>query len=569
MKILLRNQQTSDDGIAKYRDEPLANHQVSIGRNPNQQIHCAAPEIEPRHAVIIFDENEQPYLESRGRQRVDVNGSLVGRSSLAVGDKINVGEVTITVIEAPEGYAGALSIERAALASAGVAVPSDLPMTARLGRRSWSWMLFCAILLAFLALPSLVLMDAFDGDQVRELPLPDDSVWLPGPLHSAHAFEGHDCQVCHVRPFLQVQDVACRECHSDVSEHADVNKFPMSGIDGSGCTDCHSEHKEPLHLVNGQDQLCSDCHQKLDVTHDHTEIRNVSNFNKRHPGFSITLMPTSGGIHQPEDLDKRQFEVHRVPLDSPELQEASGLQFSHAVHMDPEGIVGPNEQEVLACNDCHQPERGGKLMRPINMERDCQRCHQLEFTAMSNRQAPHATPHEVMLYLGEYYAMAALHDEQEPDADLPPDTAPRVRPGAPELITPEARKAAMKEVHGVVRQAADRLFTNDADNCALCHEVKQLENDHEGMPRWQVAPISISQHWLPMARFDHGSHSTMACEDCHAATVSEVSQNVLIPNIDNCRQCHEPEGAGANCITCHKFHSPHSELMRHEHDEDE
>ena len=70
---------------------------------------------------------------------------------------------------------------------------------------------------------------------------------------------------------------------------------------------------------------------------------------------------------------------------------------------------------------------------------------------------------------------------------------------------------------------------------------------------------------MPKGLFDHASHEAMACTDCHAATTSEVSSDVLLPPVENCQQCHGGERASARvpstCIMCHLFHQPFLEPM--------
>ena len=41
----------------------------------------------------------------------------------------------------------------------------------------------------------------------------DDSIWLSGPVSSAHRYFVEDCAACHEKPFQQVKDSACMACH--------------------------------------------------------------------------------------------------------------------------------------------------------------------------------------------------------------------------------------------------------------------------------------------------------------------------------------------------------------------
>jgi hypothetical protein len=50
----------------------------------------------------------------------------------------------------------------------------------------------------------------------------------------------------------------------------------------------------------------------------------------------------------------------------------------------------------------------------------------------------------------------------------------------------------------------------------------------------------------------------MQCIDCHNAPNASSSEVLLLPDIDNCRQCHGGEHATnlvpTTCIDCHAFH---------------
>jgi predicted CXXCH cytochrome family protein len=73
---------------------------------------------------------------------------------------------------------------------------------------------------------------------------------------------------------------------------------------------------------------------------------------------------------------------------------------------------------------------------------------------------------------------------------------------------------------------------------------------------------------LPKARFDHSEHSVSDCADCHSASSSSYSKDVLIPEISICQTCHGGEHATqsvpSTCITCHDFHLPQQGLIKTE-----
>ena len=68
----------------------------------------------------------------------------------------------------------------------------------------------------------------------------------------------------------------------------------------------------------------------------------------------------------------------------------------------------------------------------------------------------------------------------------------------------------------------------------------------------------------------HRDHAMVECGDCHDASESEDSADVLMPDIDSCRECHGGAASEAKlesvCVDCHVFHNP---AMGHLYTEDE
>ena len=50
----------------------------------------------------------------------------------------------------------------------------------------------------------------------------------------------------------------------------------------------------------------------------------------------------------------------------------------------------------------------------------------------------------------------------------------------------------------------------------------------------------------------------MDCEDCHSVKTSEEGSDVLLPNIESCRECHggadDNSRLASTCVDCHGFH---------------
>jgi hypothetical protein len=90
--------------------------------------------------------------------------------------------------------------------------------------------------------------------------------------------------------------------------------------------------------------------------------------------------------------------------------------------------------------------------------------------------------------------------------------------------------------------------------CALCHDVQPVANAAPFIAK----PVFVDR-WMPQARFDHAQHKTVKCDECHHATRSRLTSDVLMPGIASCVTCHSPKGkSAAECLTCHSYHVPAS-----------
>jgi hypothetical protein len=98
-------------------------------------------------------------------------------------------------------------------------------------------------------------------------------------------------------------------------------------------------------------------------------------------------------------------------------------------------------------------------------------------------------------------------------------------------------------------EEADRVVFQGAGGCRYCHTIVSSESG------WQVTNPSIPNRWLRHSRFHHDSHRMLSCTECHTATTSTQTSDVLIPRIESCRRCHGPKnGARSDCVECHQYH---------------
>lgn len=119
---------------------------------------------------------------------------------------------------------------------------------------------------------------------------------------------------------------------------------------------------------------------------------------------------------------------------------------------------------------------------------------------------------------------------------------------APEAAGPSALEWASAQLPG-----AERIMFKQ--KCEFCHTMTRAP---DGPPR--VAPTAIPLRWLPHSVFDHGRHRAIACADCHKATVSTHTTDVLLPSVTVCRECHRVDGgARTRCVECHLYHDKSKE----------
>ncbi len=176
-----------------------------------------------------------------------------------------------------------------------------------------------------------------------------------------------------------------------------------------------------------------------------------------------------------------------------------------------------------------------------------------------------AMPGAVYKFLYAEYAKLALSTDA---SDIPAQEALnlRARPGT-ELPSVAAQPKPDQQfvrtfIEHESRAAETQLFTKTA--CFLCHQVSQKPLALDEATRTQaslfaVVKPNIPERWFPHARFNHGSHEEVKCEECHhGVRASTRTQDVLLPGIKDCRGCHTANGGHdtvrSDCVLCHAFH---------------
>jgi pSer/pThr/pTyr-binding forkhead associated (FHA) protein len=568
MQILVTFVSTNARGMEQREQRRIDGTVFTLGRATQCQIHLPDARVEQEHARITVGETGA-IIESQPAVIVH-NDREVGGAQLFPGDIIEIGPYVLIVETPPEGVPLSVSIRMSKRGSTQKAALRYrvLLRGSRLSKRRLSYVAFFGVLALSLFAPI-----AADLLEDADLPLPESMVapgrealralgagfvqtWNPGPLARSHATFGHDCRSCHELPFIQVRDNACSGCHAAVREH--VPRAQLVGamavaFQETRCAECHRDHKGQAMAPRAQ-ELCTDCHANIQHANPKGQVLNASDFGKDHPAFRLSLV----------DAD-RPKEIRRVRQRDPAagpITERSNLKFNHTLHLDPAGVRDPrgkrapgakgdaaNPRSVLGCESCHQPDERVD-MAPISMEKHCSQCHALSFEPqVTQRQVPHGPVKQIETMLREFYARLVLGEV--PPGVVPPRDLPRLRPGA--VLTAEDRQQAMKIADQRSRRVMDELMDKRAV-CGTCHHVSRPAKGE-----WQVAPVVLTAAWMPGSAFSHAKHSTRTCISCHDVRGSRRAEDVSMPEIAGCRECHGgaaalPGKLASDCATCHRFH---------------
>jgi len=380
-------------------------------------------------------------------------------------------------------------------------------------------------------------------------------VFMPGSISMKHRLFANDCARCHAawNPVLVgVPDKTCLSCHGGPPHFSERAFSPTPQ-----CASCHFEHRGQAALTARLASACVQCHTDLKVKEPSVPVTTaIHSFMTDHPEFAIS-------VSQPGQA------IQRVGLDEGKrVVGAATIKLNHHLHLRPD-LMGPDGPEQLSCASCHQGDPQGAYMRPVTYEKDCVRCHRLDFDErLPGKTVPHGRSlEEVDRFLRATYAEHYLLQHQ---SELKARGPARRLPGAP-------RPQEELWVGGMVEESERLLMgppgsKTEKGKCLLCHVLdraggaSQVAQVGGAQAPFQVsasrrlfpavAKTAIPERWLPYSVFDHKAHTMLQCVACHeAAPRSERTTDVLLPGIASCRSCHfEPGGARTQCLTCHVYH---------------
>lgn len=562
MQLLLRQITHDSSGLPEYVDSEVTRGSIAIGRSPNNDIQLLDSGVADNHARITQSGKHSRLVAEKGQSFI-YNGKVQKKADLQPGDEIRIGAQVFVCATPPSGFDLALEwqyveVDGNALSNVYRTSPGQLGFSVRKA----SWLLFVVVLLVgLMPLLSDVWQANTSDNETAEKTMALHELWLSGPLLPAHELAtGNDCSTCHEKPFVQVKDNACQNCHDAVGDHVLPDGHPeenakwVEALDEFACQNCHKEHNEPESIVSDSDGLCLDCHQQMNPA--------VKGFSEEaHPAFALSLlrpdvMRQNGALAVNWQREKVRPQASDVPgSDMSSVQEESHLNYPHDLHLDPKEVKHLQRGDALQCVDCHTLSSDREHFEPITMEKNCVSCHDLSFDPRNpQKQLPHGSTKAVYEALEAHFVTLAFNPEKLDGFErrrLPGQTA------AEENCDQDyacAKQQALRE--------AGRQFTQRG--CVTCHEVSEQE-EAEGAERWQVLPVKINDDWYADSHFDHQSHLTQSdkrgdalCLTCHNADTSSESSDILMPDIAQCSSCHGGKAQAGrvalSCVSCHAYH---------------
>jgi predicted CXXCH cytochrome family protein len=568
MAFLLRTISHSAEGREIVRPRRVEGDRLTIGRDPQCEIHLTDLAVALRHAVVERVAGRLAVTVEAGLS-VELNGRKTssGTIELAAGGDIVIASHALRFMPAPaESGEVAVTVERITEGEVKLDKSAERLFTlahVMPGNRGLAWLLTLLVLGLCLAWP---IKASYDRHQRAEkfARFHADETWSSGSLSQAHAGLEHDCTACHAKPFEAVRDSACKACHSAVHDHADPFRLARARPDlgrwrrielafkekfnlpPGRCVECHTEHEGPQQMPATAQRFCADCHADLRKKLPDTRLPNAGDFGRSHPEFQPVLIAGwSGGRALLQRLSLAQ-----------RPREMSNLKFPHALHLSRTNGVAQMARrlggaygfgQALECSDCHDPAPDGARFQPVDMEEDCAMCHSLAFDRVGGtlRTLRHGDPAQVVADLRDFYRGRS--------APLPSVLAPAARrvPGnAPDL----RNRIQFARGPGSAERAIRAVFS-PGGACYDCHSV---EAPPPGSLDFRIRPVAFPLRYLHDGWFDHRAHATQSCTSCHAAGRSNSASDLLIPGLATCRTCHGGEGSSkavpSSCAMCHDYH---------------
>jgi len=431
------------------------------------------------------------------------------------------------------------------------------------------------------------------------------------PLSSSHANFESTCSACH-QPFSSATSENCLVCHERFSSaevfsyqahfaaHPGIPDHDLTVPDAPErelpCAGCHTEHRgRQAKITQVTDSLCLECHRIGSFNIDHPEFEPLRGTLKDDPYLRFThrihvarVVEAKGfedpqraclECHQPEaagqgfkplDFDQQCSTCHLAGQPSPLLPLATATS---------PGVLVDGGEAFDTAEFRHS--RGGIIKRRVD-HGDPWILENLRRIRRQLRPDPG---------LGDLLRAAVGPGWSGSEVDLYREAIVYLRDLARELRGHgRGVERKLQEIDRFLELAEARLDGGDRgagiepfltagsyDRALSDQEIAQLQDLAEGLTAPCIKCHTVSdaailrvekdQKVLSRARFNHRAHLVQRpfCADCHGAIPGlldeaswveelDVAQTWNLPGIDSCRQCHNPQEASNQCITCHTFH---------------
>ena len=299
---------------------------LRIGRDASAELRSDDSSVSLDHAVIESD-NDGYTIVDRG----SVTGTYVGmnaveRARLHRGDRIEIGDLRLEIVQADPGRP---LVMRLTVAAVGLTEIASIDYVNALSlRRPWLSTLTLAAILSGAAI-AIFATGIATGDR---------RAFLPGGFSSAHSrVQGlEQCDQCH-QPFQHVSRAACERCHHQTG-HA-----TMAADRGPRCAQCHAEHRgQKVLAAIAPGECTSRCHRSVV-------------FGANHPEFPVASTP--GFDHGVQAADTCQSCHELEPNGLFGVRRFKSAAFTHTRH------------RQIACARCHGDD--GRLPS----QAICTECH--------------------------------------------------------------------------------------------------------------------------------------------------------------------------------------------------
>ncbi len=523
----------SANGLPTSSEIRIAAESLHIGRGAGCQIHLPDHRVGQLHALIRRNSDGTLAIASEGEHLLSVDGFLAYATTLLPGMQIRLGPYLLTVEPKIGDTDITLSITMPKKETPTITRAAHILRGFSFSKRQISFWLTAAVLFIWFLMPLMARVSPVFEDWLARGPMPLTEALSPGPLTGGHQIFGMKCSHCHQQAFHAVSDATCTGCHKSMSSHLDSASKQLTEISTNiRCIECHPAHDGKAHATRNSMAQCVSCHDQLS-----TPTADVKDFARKHPAFELAIATGNS--------------VTRARQDSPAMPaENAGLKFSHALHLDKEGVSSPEGNTLLHCTNCHRPDAAGERFLPMDMAMTCQQslCHKTRYEEPGRGFIPHGSEREAVNRLRMAYAALLA---EAPESHGGQCTATGKLKGNVRRTLDCADQLA--HAH-----AAKSLFRTTGENleCALCHQVSETGKPDQP---WKIAPVRTTHDWMPRAVFSHVRHGTVDCVDCHDKIGSKKSSDVSMPDIAKCRECHAG-GQGttgkviSSCESCHRYH---------------